>query len=267
VLTGIDHVVIAVADPDAAAAELEAAVGLRASGGGRHEALGTVNRLIWFGDSYVELLGIADPTRAGASWLGIPTLRALDASGGAPTLVTFAVASDQLEADIAHLRGRLAAEWHGPSRGERIRPDGRVVRWRLAYPPAVGPDEPPFIIEHDVTAAEWSPEERAERAAEIHPLGAPVRLEVIEIPVGEVRRVSDRYLRALGLAFRPSITGFRARDTSIGPHTVRLQLAAWRRDQRTGTMTRSRPVLRLRAAGVTPRVVDAVGALWMIRGS
>ena len=33
---GIDHLVIAVPDPDAAAALLEAAIGLAVTGGGRH---------------------------------------------------------------------------------------------------------------------------------------------------------------------------------------------------------------------------------------
>ena len=60
VLLGIDHVVLAVDDPDAAAAELEAKLGLAATGGGRHEALGTFNRLVWLGDSYLELIGVFD---------------------------------------------------------------------------------------------------------------------------------------------------------------------------------------------------------------
>ena len=45
-LVGIDHLVIACADPDAAAADLEREVGVRAAGGGRHRALGTFNRLV-----------------------------------------------------------------------------------------------------------------------------------------------------------------------------------------------------------------------------
>ena len=43
--SGIDHVVIAVADPDATAAELTETVGLSFTGGGRHEGLGTFNRI------------------------------------------------------------------------------------------------------------------------------------------------------------------------------------------------------------------------------
>ena len=59
---GIDHLVVAVADPYDAAVTIEGELGLAASGGGRHDALGTLNRLVWFGDSYVELIGVFDRT-------------------------------------------------------------------------------------------------------------------------------------------------------------------------------------------------------------
>ena len=58
VLVGIDHALIACADPDASGDVLERAIGLRASGGGRHDAHGTFNRLFWLGDSYIELMGV-----------------------------------------------------------------------------------------------------------------------------------------------------------------------------------------------------------------
>jgi hypothetical protein len=94
-LLGIDHVVIACHDPDDAAALIERQLGLEAAAGGRHEALGTANRIVWLGDSYVELVGIADVAVARRSWLGRPVLAALgDADGG---LVTWAVAVDDLD--------------------------------------------------------------------------------------------------------------------------------------------------------------------------
>src|SRR5512146_131495 len=93
VLTGIDHLVIACPDPDAAAGRLEREVGLRARGGGRHESLGTFNRLVWLGDSYLELIGVADRALAESSWIGAPTVRALDGGGG---LATWAAATDDL---------------------------------------------------------------------------------------------------------------------------------------------------------------------------
>ncbi len=98
---GIDHLVIAVADPDTAAAELARDLGLEAGGGGRHDALGTFNRLVWLGDAYIELIGVFDRTLAEGSWIGAPTVRTLDAGGG---LATWAVATDALDDDVARLR-------------------------------------------------------------------------------------------------------------------------------------------------------------------
>ena len=92
-LTGIDHVLIACADPDAAAVELEAAVGLRASAGGRHEVPGTFNRLVWLGDSFIELIGVWDPERAARWWWGRPALAVLERGGGYMGVV---LASDDL---------------------------------------------------------------------------------------------------------------------------------------------------------------------------
>src|SRR3972149_1866984 len=57
--TGIDHVVIAVADPDAAAAELTERVGLAFTGGGRHPGLGTFNRLALPRGAHPGLVGRA----------------------------------------------------------------------------------------------------------------------------------------------------------------------------------------------------------------
>ena len=100
-LLGIDHLVIAVDDPDAAAASLEAALGLAATGGGRH-ATGTHNRLVFLGDAYLELIGVWDRERALANPIGAATVRALDA--GTPGLVTYALATDGARREVGALR-------------------------------------------------------------------------------------------------------------------------------------------------------------------
>ncbi len=271
-LLGIDHLVIAVADPDAAAADLEAAVGLVATGGGRHERMGTRNRLVWLGDTYLELIGVWDRDLAAASWVGAPTLRALATIGestGEATgaLATWALASDDLAGDVGRLRA-AGADWSGPAPGERTRPDGRVVRWAIASPPALGPGQPPFLIEHDVVAAEWTPAERTERASLVHPLGGPVRLATLELPAapGAVAGRSMALLRAVGLRFRPSLAGRGARDADVGPQRVRLAPAP----------EGSPPVVHLRVvtegpassdappAPAVPRTVDALGLRFAI---
>lgn len=218
-ITGIDHLVIAVGDLDEAAAAVARSVGLAVVPGGTHPDHGTANRLVWLGDTYLELVAVVDPDRAWHSWFGRLVLDRLAAGGG---LAALCLASDDLAADIAAARGR-GVDVAGPFPGERRRPDGRVVRWRLALPDPLGVDAAPFLIEHDPTAAEWTSIERAERAAFVHPVGGPVRLELVELPLGDVRRTQDRYLRTWGLLARPSLAGGGARDVSVGRQIIRLR--------------------------------------------
>lgn len=88
----IDHVIVAATDLDAAAARLEREHGLRAAGGGRHEGLGTHNRIVSLGAGYLEILAVADAGEAARSRLG----RALAASiaRAAEGLMGWAVAVD-----------------------------------------------------------------------------------------------------------------------------------------------------------------------------
>jgi hypothetical protein len=216
---GIDHLVIAVADPGHAALQLERDLGLAANGGGRLDALGTFNRLVWLGDSYLELIGVVDRARAEASWIGTPTLRALDAGGG---LATWAIATDAIDSDVAALRA-AGSDVGVPISGERRRPDGGVVRWRLATPRRLGPAEPPFLIEHDAAAVEWTPAERVARQAQDHPIGGRVWLEALELRVDDVTVTIRQFLRASGLRFRPSLSGGGSRDAQVGRQTVRLR--------------------------------------------
>ena len=66
----LDHAIWATRDLDAAAARFERDYGLSAAGGGRHEGMGTHNRIVPLGGGYVELLAIADADEAAASPLG-----------------------------------------------------------------------------------------------------------------------------------------------------------------------------------------------------
>jgi hypothetical protein len=256
----IDHVLIACADPDGAAEAVEAQLGLRATGAGRHTALGTFNRLIWLGDSFIELIGIEARKLAEASWAGQPVVQAADAGGG---FATWAAASRQIRVEVSQLRSQ-GSDLSDPVAGERIRPDGRIVRWTLAAAPSLGPLEPPFLIEHDPNAAEWSTTERQGRAIEHHPIGGSVRIETLELPAPDVPLATRRYLRTVGIGpFRPSLAGRGARDASVGPHTVRFvpqSSAGW-------------PIatLHLRAAvplsppGSELRNVKLLGCRWLIQ--
>jgi hypothetical protein len=242
---GIDHLVIAVDDPEAAATQLEREVGLAATGSGRHDTLGTYNRVAWLGDSYIELIGVFDRPLAERSWLGRPTLQALDAGGG---LATWAIATDALDADLEHLRA-AGSDLDDAVAGERRRPDGAIVRWRFSAAPLLGPVEAPFLIEHDPTSAEWTPADRALRS------GDSFGLEALELSVDNVQVTSQRMGRAVGLRFRPSLAGGGARDANLGDQIVRL------RPRRGAT---SAAVIRLRGPGRDLRNVDLFGCRWVV---
>ncbi|HEY7399041.1 MAG TPA: VOC family protein [Gaiellaceae bacterium] len=140
----LDHVVLAVLDLGDAARELEARYGLASVAGGRHPGWGTENRIVPLGDSYLELVAVADEEEAASTLFG----RWVAARRAAPFApLAWAVRAGDLDAHAARLG--LAVE-----DGERTRPDGTILRWRLAGV-AEAEAEPflPFFIEWEDEAA------------------------------------------------------------------------------------------------------------------
>jgi hypothetical protein len=217
-LLGIDHLVIAVRDPDTAADDLTDVLGVAWIGGGRHEAMGTFNRVAFLGDSYLELIGVFDPARVAENpqfAVGGATVAVLEA--GREGLATYALATDDIVGDVNRLRA--SGSWIGnPVAGSRGRPDGDTVRWMTAFP-SLGPDRPPFLIEHELAGAEWGDEARAARAAFRHPVGGRVRLAGIEIGVHDPVAAVGRFDTEIGLAFDD--TG----ETRVGDQWIRLTAA------------------------------------------
>ncbi len=215
-IRGIDHLVIACLDPDAAAAELEQAVGLAATGGGRHEDLGTFNRLVWLADAYVELVGIEDRELALAKPFGRAVVRALEERGGG--LVTYALTDDELEVTVAALRA--AGSGIGPVvRGSRRRADDELVEWWTADPEELGPEQVPFLIQHAVTGAEWSRAAIEARATSAHPLGSPAIMVRLDLATDDPPGLAGTYAEQLGLEF------WAVADLAVctvGRHTIRL---------------------------------------------
>lgn len=213
--SGIDHVVIAVPDPDTAAAELTDAVGLAFTGGGRHPGLGTFNRLAFLGDAYLELIGIDDAAAAQGWAIGRAAVVALASGGG---FATYGLVDDGIRATVA----RLAANGSsiGPvGTGSRERPDGEKVAWWSAVPPTLGPDHPPFLIKHAGYGAEWGTEALAARRAYVHPIGSPVRLRGLEIAADDPVSVAAQCRAQVGLEFQAVGA---AAISVVGPHVIRL---------------------------------------------
>src|SRR5205823_12705285 len=137
-VTGIDHLVIAVPDLDTAALEREQRIGLAVTGGGRHPGAGTANRIAFLADgSFLELIAVEDRGTAGAQPLGAAVLRTLDERGSG--LVSFALVDDHIDTTVAELQANGSSI--GPVQpGSRLRPDGELVEWWTATPASIGLD-------------------------------------------------------------------------------------------------------------------------------
>ncbi|MER3399503.1 MAG: hypothetical protein C4316_13430 [Chloroflexota bacterium] len=158
-ITRFDHGVIGVRDLEAALAYYRQVLGLDARPGGRHTGRGTHNGIVRFGLDYLELLSVCDPAEAAATGLrGQVLLRFLEQRPGG--LVGFCLATDWAELLAGRLRER-GLDVTGPFEMERLRPDGRLLRWRLVVPGGVAWRRPwPFFIQWDVPDAErlvWEP--------------------------------------------------------------------------------------------------------------
>lgn len=140
-LTGIDHIVIAVNDLFAASAAFEQA-GFTVTHGGSHPT-GTHNTLIPFADgSYLELIAIQDPELAKDH----PWFKKMSGKEG---FVTFAVGADPLDYELERLASLEIAAVDRKD-GARQRPDGQQLQWKssaLQSDPLVAL---PFLIQ-DVT--------------------------------------------------------------------------------------------------------------------
>ncbi len=136
----VDHVIYAVSDLDAAAARFSEEFGLGSVEGGRHPGWGTANRIVPLGSDYVELIAVVDRAEAAASVFGRPVMELV---AGGDRLMGWAVATDDLQSIV----GRLGLE---VDRGSRTRPDGSILRWRLAgVAHAMATGASPFFIEWD----------------------------------------------------------------------------------------------------------------------
>ena len=249
-LLRLDHLVIAVADPEAAAAELERTVGLACTGGGRHPMWGTYNRLAWLGDTYVELIGLFDRSLAPGGPVSRAVLAALDA--GRTGLVSYAIATDDAAADATRLRA-AGSPIGEPEARSRTRPDGEVVTWHAAYA-ELGPAHPPFIVEHELVGAEWGEDARAARADLRHPVDGAVRCLGLELPVPDVAEASAACATTVGLLVDASSS-----TAHVGDQSIRLV---------TGRPLFDPAIVELEViggTGTTGRDIDALGVRWRIR--
>lgn len=145
----VDHIVIAVGDLERAHEWMAERFGLVSIPGGRHESLGTENRLILLDDCYLELLAVRDRSSVGHSWLA--TVADSARAEGEP-LVTWALAVDDLQETRTRLATSVPAAWPPEETGSRATVDGGRVAWHIQHLEATSPPPRtrpglPFLIE------------------------------------------------------------------------------------------------------------------------
>lgn len=132
----IDHVIYVADDLAAATSRLEAQLGLRAAGGGRHEGMGTHNAILPLGGGYLEVLAVADAAEASGSPLGAALARRIADHGDG--LFGWAVAVDDVDA-VARRLGTAVVEIRREGFGARL----------AGVAEAMADASLPFFIERD----------------------------------------------------------------------------------------------------------------------
>jgi catechol 2,3-dioxygenase-like lactoylglutathione lyase family enzyme len=179
----LDHVVVAVADLEAAIADWRA-LGFNVLDGGVHPGRGSRNGLVVFADgAYFEIIAFDRPVPDFRWW------RVLDASGDG--LVDFALLPNDIEEDVAAARAR-GLDYDLPVPGGRARPDGERLEWKTARSPK---SDVPFFC-GDVTARALRV---PEGEARVHPNGAR-GIAAITVAVGNLEASIARWAAYYGTA-------------------------------------------------------------------
>lgn len=215
----IDHVILGVPDLAAAARDYGDALGFAVSAGGTHPGAGTYNRLIVLDPEYVELIARLPGVPAAAE---PPSSPVAPMFSRAPGTIGFALASDDIAADVAAMRergvpvgdpraGRLDGP-HGVGRGwltARVDDDAAlgVESWRL-----------PFVIQHDSRGEERLQRIAAPDGTRPHRNGAR-RLDQVTVAVHDLDAALVVWARAFGL--KPAE---QAEDAMLHARIARLPL-------------------------------------------
>ncbi len=124
----LDHMILGCNDLDRGIRLVEERTGVRAAIGGVHPDRGTMNALASLGDRhYLEIMAPNPDAKTVQPW----AMQMLDALKKltAPRLVAWAVHTDDIEAVARKLR-EAGVTATAISPGSRVRPDGRVLKWK-----------------------------------------------------------------------------------------------------------------------------------------
>lgn len=196
----LDHVIIAAPDLGLLE-ETFTRLGFSVAGGGIHPHLGTRNRIIILGESYIELLALADAARAST------ILRERIALGGG--WVGYALQSDNIAAEALAMRAR-GVDVRGPSRGSLVAPNGVTRGWQVA---TVGSDDLwaaafplPFLIQHGSAGQRHQQELAGADRLTPHANGA-ASIVGVTLQTTDLAALRERYERTYALTPTQDDTG------------------------------------------------------------
>lgn len=212
----IDHVIALGADLDALEVTFTR-LGFAVVGGGTHPYLGTKNRIILLGDTYLELLAVDDPARVSP----ILTQR-LPAH---PGWVGFAVQSDDIAAVTSTMVAR-GVEVRGPNPGKLVAPNGQARTWQTT---TIGSDDfwtaaskrLPFLIQHGSTGEQHRRELAGSDTIPPNPNGA-VGIAEVAIAVRSLDESAQRFAQGYGLS--PANPSQPEHDASLAARVLTLPL-------------------------------------------
>ncbi|MUV38480.1 hypothetical protein JNUCC1_02318 [Lentibacillus sp. JNUCC-1] len=147
-MLALDHIVIAGKNAEDASSRYGNQFSIKAIKGGEHTNWGTYNYLSFFANtSYMEWLGIQDKETARASDNPLiqHLVHMLDHDRPGPFQV--ALRTKQMDKLIDHFE-KQNIPYQGPFSGEREKPDGSMLKWRMLFPEYDYTKEMlPFLIE------------------------------------------------------------------------------------------------------------------------
>jgi hypothetical protein len=178
-----DHLVLATRDLDVGTAWLEQRLGVALAEGGRHNRMGTRNRLLGLGDNfYLELIAVDPqaPPPGRPRWFGLDSPDALPADR--PRLIHWVARSDDIQRDAAASVEAL---------GDILPMERGDYRWRITVPPdghLPGGGLVPTLIQWDVSfrPAARLPDAgcRLMKLEGFHPQPARIQLALASLSLG-----------------------------------------------------------------------------------
>jgi hypothetical protein len=186
----LDHLLLGISDLDGGVRWMQDKAGVQAAKGGCHPGAGTRNALVSLGNlQYVEIISL-DPTQKQAG-----RMAALVHDLMIPQLIAWAVATKDIDASSQQIQA-AGYQIEGPSKGERVKPNGGVLKWKTLRVLSRFGDVIPFFIEWDAAVTHPSqdaPSGCSLEAFEIeHPEADPVQTMLLQLGIRAAIRQSNR---------------------------------------------------------------------------